>query len=185
MADTTMTRMPVSHRAGDTLRVTLDLADYPADSGWTVTYEFRRKDGSLISITSEASGAQHLLSVDAISTSVWLPGLYRGVAYVTDGTDRYTIWSGTLEVLPDLAQAGDNYDTRTHAERCLDAINLVLEGKATRDVLMTTIAGQSITRLSFDELLRAKAYYESIVAAERAKERGGAGLQILARFTRP
>ena len=184
MAATTLSAMPSAVYAGDTLLLLLGFGDYPADESWTLTFDFRKKDGSLITFSSTASGASHAITVAKDDTGVWIPGTYAGVAYVDDGSQRFTVWRGQLEVLPNLAIEDANYDARSHAQKCLDAINLVLEGKASRDVLNTTIAGQSVGRMSFRELLEAKAYYESIVANELA-ELGQSSNQILGRFNRP
>jgi len=185
MAATTLTALPSVIYAGDTLLLSISVGDYPADQGWSLTYEFRKKDGALISFTSTASGSSHAFTVDKDTTLVWTPGAYKGVSYATDGTQRFTVWSGNLTVNADLSTQVENYDTRTHAEKALEAINATLEGKASRDVLNTTIAGQSISRMTFRELLEAKAYYESIVRQEQVQANGGEGNQILVRFQTP
>jgi hypothetical protein len=88
-----------------------------------------------------------------------------------------------------MTQQSDNYDTRTNAKICLDAIDAVMLGKATRDVMQTTIAGQSIGRMSWAELLSAKSFYQdrvdSEVAAENAKNNLGNSRNVLIRFNRP
>lgn len=189
MAQTTLTAVPTSMYAGDTLSLLIALDNFPAGEGWTLTYGFRKENGSEISFASSASGSQYALSVEATVTAGWLPGKYVGTARVTLGAQSYTVWRGTMEVLPDLAQQEDNFDTRTSSKKCLDAINAVLEGKATRDVLQTTIAGQSIGRMSWDELLSARAYFQDLVdseiAAENAANGRGNSRNILVRFGRP
>ena len=175
--------------AGDSLDLLISLADYPASDGWVLTYAFRKESGTAISLTSTASGANHLLSATAATTGGWVAGVYSGVGRVALGAVVQTVWTGNLEVKPDLSTAGDNYDTRTHAKICLDAINAVLQGKATRDVLQTTIAGQSIGRMSWPELLAAKSYYQDQVDGEQAKidaaNGKGSSRNILVRFQKP
>lgn len=177
--------MPSAVYAGDTLLMLLTEADYPASAGWSLTFEFRRKEGALISFTSTASGDLHSFTVAKDTTLGWIAGDYKGQCYASDGTQRFTVWTGTLSVFPDFSTQVENYDTRTHAEKVLDAIKTVLEGKATRDVLNTTIAGQSIGRMSFTELLQARAFYEHEVNNERIQAAGGEGNIILARFVNP
>lgn len=183
---TTLTALPSAIVAGDSLLFVLSLADYPADQSWVVTYTFRKKLGSDVTFASTPSGSSHLFDIDSGTTSGWTPGSYKGFARAVGTTATETFWEGWLTILPDLTQQSDNYDTRSHAQKCLDAINSVLEGKASRDVLASTIAGQSISRMSFDELLRAKSYYESVVAQEMAQidaDNGKAtGKNILIRF---
>ena len=167
--------MPSAIHAGDTLLLNISQDDYPAPD-WTVTFSFRCAGGSTIDLSASDNGADHLFSVAAATTSAWVPGLYKGVGRATDGTSYVTFWKGTLEVLPDLSTQPDNYDTRTHAEKCLDAIEAVLEGKASKDILSTVIAGQSISRLTPQQLMEWRAYYRDEVAAEQAKERAANGL---------
>lgn len=189
MAQTTLTAVPVSMYAGDTLTLLIAIDNFPADEGWTLTYGFRKENGSVISFASTASGSQYALTVSATATAGWLPGKYVGTARVSYGSQSFTVWRGTMEVLPDLSQQADNYDTRTSSKKCLDAIIAVLEGKATRDVMQTTIAGQSIGRMSWDELLSARSYFQDLVdgelAAENAANGLGSGRNILVRFGRP
>ena len=175
--------------AGDTLTLLIAIDNFPADEGWTLTYGFRKDHGSVISFASTASGSQYALTVSATDTAQWLPGKYVGTARVTSGAQSFTVWRGSMEVLPDLAQQIDNYDTRSPAKKNLDSIDLVLSRKATQDVLQTTIAGQSIGRMTNDQLLEARAYWSNIVdgelAAENAANGLGSGRNILVRFGRP
>lgn len=189
MAASTLTAMPSVITAGDTLLLNIAGGDYPATENWSLTYTFRTKDGSNVTFTSTANGSDHLFNVDAATTGTWTAGEYYGVGKVTDGTTVVTIWTGRLTVATDLSTQPDNFDTRTSAQICLDAINAVLEGKATRDVLSTTIAGQSITRMTFTELLQAKAFFESKVNQEQAAldaaQGKTTGNHVLIRFNKP
>ena len=175
--------------AGDTLNLLIALDNFPASEGWTLTFGFRKENGSVISFASTASGIQYALTVSSTDSAQWLPGKYIGTGKVTLGSQSFTIWRGSMEVLPDLSQQVDNYDTRTSSKKCLDAINAVLEGKATRDVMQTTIAGQSIGRMSWDELLSAKSYFQDLVDGEQATLDAASGMgskrNILIRFARP
>jgi len=175
--------------AGDTLTLLIAVDNFPAGDGWTLTYGFRKENGSLISFASTASGSEYLLAVSATDTAQWLAGKYVGTPSVSLGVVKETVWRGTMEVLPDLAQQTSNFDTRSSSKKCLDAIIAVMDGKATRDVMQTTIAGQSIGRMSWDELLSARAYFQDLVdgelAAENAANGLGSGRNILVRFGRP
>jgi hypothetical protein len=179
MAATTLSAVPSSFYQGDTLDLLVELSDYSAADGWVLSYYFKNSGGNF-SITSAASGAKHAFAEVAADTATWLPGVYAVVGKVTDGTSTHTVSTGQIEILRDLSTS-ENFDTRSHAKKCLDAINLVLEGKATRDVLQTTIAGQSIGRMSFNELLAAKAHYQDLVSGESVSA-GTKGRNILVRF---
>ncbi len=162
---------------------------YSAADGWTLYYGFRANGGTAINLTSTPDGAGHSIEQTAAETEQWIPGDYKGVAQVRSTTETRTIWKGGLTILPNLLVQDANYDARTHNRKCLDAINAVLEGKATRDILNTTISGQTIQRMSWSELTSAKAHYQDLVdgetAAENADNGQGSGRNVLIRFTRP
>jgi hypothetical protein len=182
MAAQTLTSIPSIMTAGETLLFKIDLENFPADQDWVLTYSFRAKEATAIDISGTESGASHLFNVPKATTATWIPAKYNGIAKITDGVETFTIWRGYLEVLPDLSQQDANYDTRSHAQKCLDSINAVLEGKASRDVLSSTIAGQSISRMSFSELLSAKAHYENLVKGEKDDAAGISRRNVLVRF---
>src|SRR5690606_30112936 len=81
---------------------------------------------------------------------------------VSDSAVR-TVQSGTLQVLADPA----SQDVRTHAEKVLEAIELLIEGRATKDVSSYSIAGRSLTRMSPDELVKWRSHYRNEVAKQR------------------
>jgi len=68
MAHTVPTAVPASLRAGDTATWLRSLADYPASDGWVLSYVLV-KTGAQIAITATASGADHLVEVDAATNN--------------------------------------------------------------------------------------------------------------------
>jgi len=183
--------MPSSITAGDTLLVSLGLTAYPATE-WTVTFSFRAAEGSAIDLTATASGSYHLINEGPTSTVNWMAERYSGFGRATniaDATLAQVFWRGELEVLPNLATAEGDYDTRSWAKKCLDLIEAVLQGKASRDVLNSTIAGQSIGRMTPEQLWlmrdRFKAEYQAEQAADAAAQGKGQGSNICIRFTLP
>lgn len=192
MAAPTLTAVPSAVFAGDSVLFSIGFDDYSAADGWNITFDFRGKDKSAISFTStqdSANSANHFVSLTPAITAAWIAGDYRGVGRAINGAQKFTVWQGALTVNAELNTQTDNFDTRSHARKCLDAIEAVMEGKATRDVLNTTIAGQSISRLTPDQLIAFRSYYRAEVAAEDAEEAlangRSAGNQILARFNQP
>jgi hypothetical protein len=65
----------------------------------------------------------------------------------------------------------NNADPRTHAEIMLAKIKSLLEGKADADVANYSVAGRSLTKLSFDELIKARDYYQEEYNKEVQKQR--------------
>jgi hypothetical protein len=179
-------REPEQIVAGDTLRFSRgDLAgDYPADQGWTLTYEARNAGGT-VAFAAAASGSSFAVSVAASTTTAWLPGDYLLGGYVSKGAERYEVYRGFLRILPNLAAAGAA-DRRSHAQKVLDAIEAVIEKRATRDQESYEVEGRKLTRTPLADLIRLRQLYRAEVARERSAERLAAGLpgrnRLLVRF---
>ena len=58
-------------------------------------------------------------------------------------------------------------DPRIHAEKMVAKIESLLEGKADSDVSSYSIAGRSLTKLSFQELVDARDYYRREVVKHK------------------
>lgn len=121
----TATIEPTRVTAGDTVTWLKSLSDYPATSGWVLSYTLINGTAKITSTTT-ASGADHLVSIAAATTAVWAAGTYTWQAVVTKAAERYTVGQGAMVVAPDLAAAA-TYDTRTSARKALDAVNVLME----------------------------------------------------------
>ena len=183
MSVTIPTTEPTEIRAGDSVKWTRSLSDYPA-STWTLSYALRGPGE--IDITASADGDDHSVSELPATTAGWTEGIYNWVAKVTDGTDTYTIDEGTVEILEDLAAVTGAYDGRSHAKKVLDAIEAVIEGRASQDQMSYTIAGRSLARTPIPDLLKLRDRYRAEYAqegrAEKAANSKGHAGRILARF---
>src|SRR3972149_3035963 len=167
MADIPSTE-PSEIVAGDTLKFKKSLSDYPATI-WTLTY-YLLKSGTQITFSGTADGTDHLINVANTTTAGWTAGICKFESYISKTGERYEISSGTIEVKPNLATQTSGYDTRSHAKKVLDALESLLEGKASRDVMQITINGQSISKLTPDELRKWRNEYRSQYQAEIEKE---------------
>jgi hypothetical protein len=160
------TTEPESLTAGDTLTFKVSEADYPASDGWTLEYVLQ--NGTAIqSFSSTASGDDHLVTVAATATAGWAPGDYTWTARATKAAEKYSIRRGRITVTADLTSAADQ---RSHAEKVLDALEAMLEGKATKDQQGYSIAGRSISRMTPTEIREWRDDYSKKVAAQRRKE---------------
>ena len=125
MAADIPTTEPSSVRSGDTWAWTKTLDDYPAPT-WTLTYTLVNLS-SKITLTSTASGTDHAISVDKATTAAYSAGRYTWISHVDDGTSRYTVETGVIEVEPDLAVAGVTaYDARSNWVKLFDAMESAL-----------------------------------------------------------
>jgi len=176
----TATETPSSITAGNSASWLLTFSDYPASAGWSVTFYLLNATHA-IDFTSSALGDAHLIDLSAAATALYTAGDYKYTALITDGTDRYTVETGNLTILPDPSTLS-TYDGRTHNEITLANIRLVIRGKATEDVLRYTIGGRELWKNSFKELHELESIYSARVESEKAKAAGKKQSKILTRF---
>lgn len=172
MADIPTTE-PLQLRAGDTWQWTRSLADYPASDGWSLAYVLINATAK-ISILASASGDDHAVTVAAATTAGYTAGAYDWVARASKSGQVFTVGSGRIAILPSLAAS--TADLRTHARKVLEAIEAVLEGRASQDVLEYQIAGRSLKRIPVADLLMLRDRYRAEVAREDAANRVALGL---------
>ena len=162
----TPTTEPLVARAGETWAwVRADLAtDYPS-SAWSLTYALRNAGHHLdIAATAEEDDTFSIRVAPAV-TATYTPGDYHWFAYVSrfeqpepevEGdplpdpilADRISVGSGELRILPDITLAAAR-DLRTWAKRMLDAVEAVLEARATTDqldLIETTMESRGMKR---------------------------------------
>lgn len=168
--------------AGLTLRLTVNLAGYPASEGWALKYRFSpRVAGSPIDVSTTPSGVAHLLDVPPATTAQWAPGAYTCSAWVEHGNgEKHAVpsESGQLLIKPNPTSLSAGVDTRTDAELALAAVQALLKGKADSGVQSYQIAGRELRSYSLAELLRLETKLKTEVAAEQAaagKPSSGAG----------
>jgi hypothetical protein len=175
--------------AGDRLQWTRkDLSDFPATS-WTLTY-YLRSDQPLgqIDIVATADGTNFSVDVSPTASAEYPAGKYYWTAFVSKSGDRKLVAHGQLEVLRNPTDVTTPVDGRSHARKVLDAINAVVENRATTDQqsYVFQAVGRSVTRMPIADLLKFRDYYAGLVRAEDealAVSRGqGTGRNILVRF---
>ena len=117
----------------------------------------------------------------AAITAGWAPGTYKVTEYVTSATERQTLSTQPLRILPNLAAASAGADTRTHARKTLDAIEGWLETRAPGYALIW-VDGRKLENRSIPDLLVLRDRYRAEVAAEDRKAAGLGAVRILARL---
>lgn len=168
---------PIEIISGTTLKFTKNLENYKPEDGWTLTYIFANLDSKKEIIASDNSDSTHLVSS---TLTGWTSCVYKWQAFVSKASERYLVDSGSLNVIADFAQH-DRIDTRSHVKKALDALEAMIEGKATKDQTSYTIStpegsSRTLSRLSFNEVLDAHKYYKNLYENEQAKERRKNGL---------
>jgi hypothetical protein len=128
------------------------------------------KNGQQISINTAADGDTHLVNLVEADTTAWDPGRYEYQAWVTNGTDSHMVESGAIVIKPNFRAQANGYDGRTHAEKVLDALEALIEGKATVDQQSYSVGGRSVTRLTPAELAEWRDKYRREVSAQRRRQ---------------
>ena len=187
MAHDIATTEPLTVTAGDLVTWTKSFDEYPTADGWVLSYALTNSAGK-ISITGTTSGSLHLISVAAATTASWSAGSYLMQGYATKGSERYIVFSGNIIVAPNLA-AQTTYDGRSHARKCLDAIEAVLESRAGKEVQTWSGLEQSFSLIPNSELIKLRDRYLVEYQAEQAASNIARGLgnkrNVFVRFTSP
>lgn len=158
--------------AGDTAKWLRSLDDYPASASWVLTYTLVSA-AQRYTFSASASGDQHLVTVAATTTATWAAGTYTWRAQVAKAGEVYTVGTGSLTVKPSFSAATD---ARSHARRTLEAIEAVIEGRATSEVSYYMIGGRQLRYIEPAQLLALRDRYRAEVAREDAAQRAAAGL---------
>ena len=145
--------------------------DYPL-AEYSAEYVARITGGGAneIKLPATESGGTYLFTVDSATSADFAPGLYHWQLEVTQTSsgNRIVVDIGDFTAIPDMDS--NQADPRIHAEIMVDKIESLLAGKADSDVASYSIAGRSLTKLSFQELLDARDHYRREVVQHNNKE---------------
>lgn len=157
------------------------ITDYPSNL-YTARYIARISGGGSNEILITGVGATNhysftIKSANTNSSADGTPLLVTGSSTLTQGdyfyqleierlsdNERIVVDRGQFKVVPDLDVASS--DPRSHAEIMLGKIESLLSGKADGDVASYSIAGRSLTKMTFEELVNARNFYKSEVKTE-------------------
>ncbi len=146
--------------------------DYPPAS-YTATYVARITGGgsSEVQITGTNSDGDYLFTVTSATSAGFTAGQYHWQLEIVQNSssNRIVVDRGYFDAIVDLDINGT--DPRTHAEIMVAKIESLLSGKADSDVANYSIAGRSLTKLNFQELIQARDYYKAEVRKEEIDER--------------
>tara|TARA_R110002012_G_scaffold63674_1_gene167486 strand:+ start:2451 stop:3047 length:597 start_codon:yes stop_codon:yes gene_type:complete len=170
-----LNNVPTEWVAGDTLTWDTKVPDYPATDGWTLSYILKSSSANIASFNASADGADYTVTLSASASSAFTPAEYHYQAFVTKGAERYIVDSGKVTIKKNFADSG-NYDDRTHAKIVVDAIEAVIEGRATKDQESYSVAGRSLERTPIPELLVLRDRYKAEVVREERADRIRRGL---------
>jgi hypothetical protein len=163
-----------------------DLGSDYAPTSYSLKYAARLEGTGTteIEINATGSGTDYLVEVSKTTTGAYAPGRYRWQAYITRASDseRVMVDSGMFEVKPNRDSA--TADPRSHARKVLDAIEAVIEQRATRDQMSYMINGRQLSRMKIDDLMMFRDKYRAEVLAEERAESGKGRTKLVMRLSR-
>lgn len=118
------------------------------------------------SFTTVSSGTEvYLTSAQTTNFTVGSPWLYAIIDSEPTFVDIVTVTEITTI-------------TQTHAQKCLSAIEAMIEGRASVEVQELSIGGRTLKYIPIADLLKLKAYYTKAVADEQKKMKIANGLGV-------
>ena len=167
------TAMPATVVAGDGLilnRADLQTA-YPSGSGWTLQLVIAPASGGASTNFAGVADAQGWkFTLSSAATTQMAAGSFTYAIQGSLGGERTTIENGFVRILADPV---GNADKRSPSRRCLDAIDAMLEGRASEaEKRFRFEDGREVEYIPLDELLRLRKFYARAVEIE---ERGRGG----------
>ena len=142
-----------------------------------------RGPGQIDLNANAADGGNHEFHANAAATANWAPGRYRYEIRASADGDVVTVETGEVQIAPDLASQGAGFDGRDHVRRVLDAVEAVIENRATIDQQSYQINNRSLQRTPLTELLQLRATYRDQLAQQkRTRKGGGLGPRYKVRF---
>lgn len=171
MARTINEGIPKCFGRGETVEWYENRSDFLPADGWELTVSLVQSDDVQTFTATDNGDGRHLVTISASAALEFSVGAYRYQVRVTDGTKVHQLEHGLVDVSQSFADAGDGVDARAHAEIVLDAIQAVIEGKATGDQSSMAVGGKSISRYSWDELYQLRRRYQWEVRMIRDRER--------------
>lgn len=180
---------PAEVVAGDTWTwKRTDLAtDFPPAT-YSLSYALKIEGSTAapIAIAAAESGNEYQVTVAAAATAGYAAGTYRWEAFATRTSDsaRVRIGHGQIIVRPNAVTS--TVDPRSHAQKMLDAIDALMEGRSVKDVNNYSIKDRSISKMTAEELVFWRNYYRAEVNREKISERRrlgkSTGRTMVARF---
>lgn len=176
--------IPSTIRAGDTLSFSVCAPSFPPSAGWALHCSLKNVGNAYTFASSSSSGDSHVINTNPATTAAWMPGRYMLTWWVERGAaetlERHTLGTKSAEVLPDASSATPS-DGRSFARRALDAIEAVIEQRASRADMEYRINGRMVRHFTPEELMKQRSLLKSEVQAEEASAAINAGQSLPSR----
>lgn len=181
--------MPDEFTAGDTIKFTSSLSDFPFSDGWDLTHYFTKDDGTdnIFNVEAEQSESSedYLSTIATSDTENLTPGRYSWRSKVKKSGETSTIEEGSVFINPSYASA---VDTRSNARKIIDAIDAQLAGDASPAQKRFKVRDREVEQHSRADLIALRSHYLGIVQSEDDAEKLAQGLgtggRVSVRFQR-
>jgi len=149
-----------------------DLSDDYPNTAYTATYVSRDAGGGSheFSVTGTSSGDDFLFTILGSASDDFSAGHHKWQLEIIRNSDseRIVVETGHWDINVDMDVNG--VDPRSFAQTMVDKIETILKGKADSDVGSYSIAGRSLTKMTFAELEEARDRYMGIFKREQSEE---------------
>jgi|SRR5689334_23483977 hypothetical protein len=177
-----------SFRAGDSVSWTKTSDLYPPSDGWAAKYHVTSAAGKF-DVSSTVDSETYLFTITSTASTALAASTYSFVGYVEKGSgagyERHTLWTGSIEILPNLAAETTPSDRRSFARQSLEKVEAAIKSYSTRPVREIEIAGRRIVRPSLEDLMKLRSQLILEVQNEENTDRINQGLgsrKVLARL---
>lgn len=164
-----------------------DLVSDYAIADFALSYTFTDDAGAAtFAISATEADNNYFIEVASSTTASLTAGEYQWKAFVKRSSDneRFTVDEGRTKILANTELAAS--DVRSHAKKVLDAIEAIIENRASQDQMSYSIAGRSLSRMTIQDLhffrARYKAEYNEELKKARIKNEQNTGNTIKVRF---
>lgn len=146
-------------------------SDTPTED-WEV-YLYLTTPSSSVEVEGLRNGDDWVFVFNSSETAALAARKHQAAIVAKKGAAADLIAEFTAVVKPDPTKA---HDRRTQAERTLDAVRAMLEGKATDDQQMVQYDGRTISRYTFEALIQLENKLTRRVQRERNRKAGHSGI---------
>tara|TARA_S200002703_G_scaffold156269_1_gene161580 strand:+ start:3559 stop:4125 length:567 start_codon:yes stop_codon:yes gene_type:complete len=178
MSTNVLDEPPKKFHAGETLCFDFSALDYSAGASWELSWYLKGDSQSSWAWGSEvaANGNAFRTTVSAATTAAIGAGKYWLKGVVEKAGEKHLVYDGSMVVSPDPTLVDGSYDERSHAEKVVEALESVIEGRATRSEASYSFSGPISRTIEFspmEDLIKARNRYRREVNNEkRAKGEG-------------
>jgi hypothetical protein len=172
---------PTRFNAGDTVSFDVAALSLNGESigfpTWTLTYRLRG-NGQNPDLVGAGNGSGWRVTIPAATTADFAAGVYGWSVDVAHGDGRrFTLASGTVELLANYQTVTGAFDGRTQSQKDLDAIDAAIRARlAGGAVAEYTIGNRNLRYVTLSELRQLRSEIATRVANEQQAAAIGDGL---------